>query len=107
MISIRRFSTEDRDEVLGLIQGIMNREFAQDAHAYPTADLDDIETTYGNLGEAFFVAVNGKKIVGTVGIKKEDDRTALLRRLFVSPDYRGQKIGEKLIQRALQFCEEV
>jgi GNAT superfamily N-acetyltransferase len=27
--------------------------------------------------------------------------------MFVSPDYRGQKIGSKLVERALQFCEEV
>ena len=107
MISIRRFAENDHDEVVALIQGIMAQEFAQDAHAYPTADLDTISDTYGSLGEAFFVAVDGKKIIGTVGIKKEDTRIALLRRLFVSADYRGQKLGSKLIQRALQFCEEV
>lgn len=107
MFSIRRFSDGDHDEVIGLIKGVMSDEFSQDAYAYPTADLDTISETYGGLGEAFFVAVDGKKIIGTVGIKKEDDRIAMLRRLFVSADYRGQKVGSKLIQRALQFCEEV
>ena len=107
MISIRRFAEEDHDAVVELIKGIMSREFAQDAYAYPTADLDTIPSTYGGLGEAFFVAVDGKKIIGTVAVKKEDDRIALLRRLFVSTDYRGKKIGAKLIQHALNFCEEV
>jgi len=107
MISIRRFADGDHDEVISLIKGVMNQEFAQDSYAYPTADLDTISDTYGGLGEAFFVAIDGKKVVGTVGIKKEDDRIAFLRRFFVSPDYRGQKIGTKLISRALQFCEEV
>lgn len=107
MISIRRFSDSDHDAVVTLIKGVMDVEFAQESYAYPTADLDTIAETYGGLGEAFFVAVDGKKVVGTVGIKKEDDRIALLRRMFVSADYRGQKIGTKLIQRALQFCEEV
>lgn len=107
MITIRRFAEEDHDEVVALIQGVMAQEFSEDTHAYPTADLDSIKETYGGLGEAFFVAVDGKRIVGTVGIKREDDRIAFLRRMFVSPDYRGQKIGSKLIERALQFCEEV
>ncbi len=107
MISIRRFAETDHDAVVDLIQEIMGKEFAQDAHAYPTADLDTITETYGGLGEAFFVAVDGKKVVGTVGIKKEDDRIAFLRRLFVSADYRGQKLGTQLIQRAMHFCEEV
>ena len=107
MMSIRRFAEEDHDDVIGLIKGIMTQEFAQDSYAYPTTDLDTISETYGGLGEAFFVAVDGKKVIGTVGIKKEDDRIALLRRFFVSPDYRGKQIGMKLMQRALQFCEEV
>ncbi len=107
MITIRRFAEGDHDDVVALIQGVMSKEFAQDAYAYPTADLDAINDTYGGLGEAFFVAIDGKKVVGTVGIKKEDDRIAFLRRMFVSPDYRGQKIGSKLVERALQFCEEV
>ena len=42
MISIRRFCDNDHDEVIGLIQGIMSKEFAQDSYAYPTADLDTI-----------------------------------------------------------------
>lgn len=107
MMTIRRFVDGDHDDVVRLIKGVMSQEFAQDAYAYPTADLDTIADTYGGLGEAFFVAVDGSKVVGTVGVKKEDERIALLRRVFVSPDYRGQKIGTKLIARALQFCEEV
>jgi hypothetical protein len=71
MITIRRFAEGDHDDVVALIQGVMSKEFAQDAYAYPTADLDAINDTYGGLGEAFFVAIDGKKVVGTVGIKKK------------------------------------
>jgi GNAT superfamily N-acetyltransferase len=46
-------------------------------------------------------------VVGTVAIKKEDSRVALLRRLFVASTHRKLKIGKRLIDRALDFCREV
>ncbi len=90
-----------------LIERILKQEFPSESQAYPTQDIEDVTRSYGNLGEAFFVAIDGEKVIGTVGIKREDDRTAFLRRLFVSTEYRGKKIGEKLVERAIQFCTEV
>lgn len=107
MVEIRRFAPGDEASVRKLICGIMNEEFKEDQAAYPTEDIDDIPRSYGGIGEAFFVAANGHEIIGTVGLKKEDDRTVLMRRLFVSKSHRKQQIGTRLIQRALRFCEEV
>ena len=100
---------DDETAVVDLITGIMDREFHDAKHAYPTEDVECIEKAYGGIGEAFFVAVDNKsqRVVGTVAIKKEDDRVALLRRLFVAPTHRNLKIGKRLIDRALEFCREV
>ena len=109
MITIRRSVQEDDTAVVDLIGSIMDSEFHDAKHAYPTEDVECIEKAYGGIGEAFFVAVDNKshKVVGTVAIKKEDDRVALLRRLFVAPTHRNLKIGKRLIDRALDFCREV
>ncbi len=107
MITIRRFSPSDGSSVQKLISGIMDSEFHAVREAYPTKDIERIEDAYGGLGEAFFVAVNGQKVIGSVAIKKEDERVALLRRLFVDPQYRKQSLGIKLIDRAIKFCDEV
>ncbi|HNX68578.1 MAG TPA: GNAT family N-acetyltransferase [Candidatus Omnitrophota bacterium] len=109
MITIRRSTKEDENAVVDLINSIMNREFREVKQAYPTEDVECIDKAYGGIGEAFFVAVdNGtQKVVGTVAIKKEDGRVALLRRIFVVPTHRNQKIGKRLIDRALDFCREV
>ena len=107
MLTIRRVTPEDQEQVVQLIHEIMEQEFKDDRAAYPTQDIENISQTYGKLGEAFFVAVTEKRIVGTAAIKKEDDRVALLRRLFVARDFRKQDIGLKLIDKALQFCDEV
>jgi GNAT superfamily N-acetyltransferase len=107
MTTIRRFAQDDAVSVRALINEIMGREFSEDRAAYPTEDIDQIERTYGGIGEAFFVAVNGQDVIGTVAVKKEDDRVALLRRLFVLSDYRNRQIGRKLVDRALKFCDEM
>ena len=107
MITIRRVTPEDQSQVVELIQEIMDQEFMDERAAYPTHDIENIEQTYGRLGEAFFVAVNGNRIVGTAAIKKEDDRVALLRRLFVVPAFRKRQIGLKLIDTALRFCDKM
>ncbi|MCI0595131.1 MAG: GNAT family N-acetyltransferase [candidate division Zixibacteria bacterium] len=107
MIDIRRYHAEDEQGVRDLISQIMAEEFREDQEAYPLDDVEDIERTYGGLGEAFFVAAADRKIVGTVAIKKENERVALLRRLFVSVPYRKQRLGLKLIDFALAFCDKV
>lgn len=109
MVTIRRCSKEDEIAVVELISSIMNNEFREVKHAYPTEDVESIEKAYGGIGEAFFVAMDGHshKVIGTVAIKKEDGRIALLRRLFVAPSHRNQQIGKKLIDHALEFCREV
>ena len=107
MITIRRFTPGDEQHVQDLIVTIMNSEFKTESAAYPVDDIRNIPTAYGKIGEGFFVAEDNSRIIGTVAVKKEDDRVALMRRLFVAPQYRNQKIGAKLIDRALHFCQEM
>lgn len=106
-IVIRKIKKEEYDQARNLIVSIMRGEFSEDIDAYPLQDIDNIETSYGNLGEAFFVAVQNGTVIGTCGVKREDDRTAFLRRIFVHPDYRRQQCGSKLMDRAIEFCREV
>jgi len=109
MITIRRSAKQDESAVVDLITGIMDKEFHDAKHAYPIEDVECIDKAYGGIGEAFFVAIDNQtnKVVGTVAVKKEDERVALLRRLFVAPSHRNQKIGKRMIDRALEFCREV
>lgn len=107
MIKVGRFKPQHQEAVKTMIGRIMTEEFGDALNAYPMDDLSQVDKSYGALGEAFFVASEAERVVGTVAIKKEDERIALLRRLFVSPDYRGQKIGSKLIEAALKFCKDV
>ena len=107
MITIRKCQSNDEEAARELIVETLHQEFPKDIQTLPLEDLDDISSSYGKLGEAFFIALSNGKVVGTVAIKREDERTAFLRRLFVSPDFRRKRIGSDLIERAIEFCREV
>lgn len=107
MVQIRRFEGRDSEPIKKLIDEIMNGEFQEEQAAFSPEDLEALNDSYGELGEAFFVAEEGSRVVGTVGVKREDDRVALIRRIFVAPKYRRKKIGLRLLNRAIEFCEGV
>ena len=106
MITIHRCLENDESSARDLVLGIMNHEFPKLRDSFPTEDLNHIQSSYGSAGEAFFVAVNGAKVVGTIGVKHEDKRTALLRRLFVDDQYRRRQIGSQLVEHAIKFCRQ-
>lgn len=106
-VKIRHLKLDDIPAVKRLISEIMNGEFAEEKAAFSLEDLDSLMDSYSRLGEAFFVATDGKKVVGTIGVKREDDRVALIRRIFVAPEYRKRQIGHRLLSRAIEFCQEV
>jgi GNAT superfamily N-acetyltransferase len=105
-MKIRRFTTRDQGQVKKLITGILANDFAMDQRAYPHSDLDSISKVYGGGREVFFVDENEGHIIGTVAVKEESKDTAILRRLFISPKYRGKGYGRLLIEKALGFCKE-
>ena len=107
MVTIRKCHESDQKAAKELIANILKEEFPKESTAFPIEDLNNINHSYGKLGEAFFVASENGSIIGTVAIKQEDERTALLRRLFVDTTFRRKKIGSQLIDRAIDFCREV
>ena len=107
MITIHKCEKTDEAGARNLILKIMSEEFPHEQRSFPTDDLKEISDSYGKLGEAFFVACENGRVVGTVGVKQEDERTAMLRRFFVDRAFRGKRVGTQLLSRAITFCREV
>ena len=107
MLKIRRINQEDNSAVKSLVSSIMRHEFVESAQSYTTDDLEDTFAHYNGTNEAFYVAEKPEGcIVGTVGIKCDSPKTALLRRLFLDKELRGKGYGSKLVQCALEFCKK-
>ena len=103
-MKIRTFQDGDETAIKALIHSILNGEFQIEKKAYSESDLDMISKVYSGERNAFLIGEEDRKIIGTVAIKEDDRHTALLRRLFIDPSYRGKKYGSQMVDEALSFC---
>lgn len=104
-MEVREYKPDDSVGVKNLILAILEKEYPFDRSAYQDSDINDISGTYSGEGNAFFVIEKDKKIVGTVGVKKDTKDCALLRRLFVDEYHRGKGHGTALLKKAIEFCQ--
>src|SRR6266540_2853768 len=122
-INIRKYIEGDRNEVIRLISDVLVNEFKfiLDFDKLDS-DLAQIEYHYNVTGGGcFWVSElsekrgvdkreNKKRIVGTTAIRKLDqfdpEMTAELKRMYVSKEYRGLGIGQRMLNRAIDFAKK-
>jgi ribosomal protein S18 acetylase RimI-like enzyme len=71
------------------------------------SELDSISAKYNAPVGALLLAYDQNKPVACAGVRQIDENTAELKRMFVIPEYRGQKLGEKLLVMALQVAKDL
>lgn len=91
--SIRPWNDDDRDQVVGLITGIQQREFGLAITADDQPDLLDVKTFYRAGGGEFWVARHAGSVVGTIAAINIGDGLIALRKLFVGSQHRGRTPG--------------
>ena len=60
----------------------------------------------GGGRERFWVAEQGGRVLGCIGLSQESDRRARLRLMFVEPDARGLGLGRRLAEACIAFARE-
>ncbi|MFH1594166.1 MAG: GNAT family N-acetyltransferase [Candidatus Omnitrophota bacterium] len=103
-MAVRVYKPEDSASVRELILSVLEKEYPFDQSAYRDTDINDISGSYSGEGNTFFIVEEDGKIVGSVGIKRDSDKSALLRRLFVDEKYRQKGFGRDLLKNAIEFC---
>lgn len=103
---IRKFQEQDGPCVKKLVDSILFKEFPLSRKAYQIDDLDSISKAYNGPRDVFYVIDEDNKILGTVGVKEDTKRSALLRRMYVHPNCRGKGYGSLLIDTAINFCKK-
>ena len=71
------------------------------------AELANLRQRYGKPdGRLYLARVDGAP-AGCAALRRLNDRTCELKRLYVRPDFRGHRIGEALIRRILDDAREI
>ena len=89
-ITIARYVEQDRNAVAELIVAIQQEEFAIPITLDDQPDLLDIPGFYQVGNGDFWVARDGQRIVGTIGLREFAPGSAALRKMFVAKSYRGK-----------------
>ena len=116
MINIRRIEPHEIPLAKELIYRVAHRVFQdigplEDSIAYYESrgqlhDMDDVQKTYFDNDGTFLVITNQDQIIGTGAIRKLDDTTCELKRVWLLFEYHGQGLGYRMIQELLAFAHE-
>ena len=67
-------------------------------------DMDEVQSHYFGNNGMFLVALNGEQIIGSGALRKLDDETAELKRMWLLEAYHGQGIGYRLLSQLVDFA---
>ena len=67
-------------------------------------ELQELKTMYADPGGGIILCKKGNDYVACAGIRKINNKTAELKRMFVQPTYQGQGIGKILLEKAIEFA---
>ena len=69
-------------------------------------DMDDVQSNYFEAGGTFLVALNGEQVIGSGALRRVDDKTAELKRMWLLEKYHGCGIGYQLISQLIDFAHQ-
>ena len=108
MVEVRPYRADDREGVVALVSPIQREEFGVPIAPDEQPDLMNIEGFFGRGAGAFWVAVDGPHVVGSIGLLDIGDGSGVVRKMFVAAAYRGGAAGtaQRLLDALLARARE-
>ena len=69
-------------------------------------DLEDVQAHYFDNGGIFLVALDREEVIGSGALRKLDESTAELKRMWLLEAYHGQGIGYRLLMHLFDFARK-
>ena len=70
-------------------------------------EVNELPGIYAPPHGALLIAEDGAKIAGCVALKKVDDLTCEMKRLYVRPEFRGKGVGKELTMSIRKKAREI
>lgn len=70
-------------------------------------ELQQLNIKYGQPDGRLYIVYSGEKLAGCIGLKKMDELSCEMKRLYVRPEFRGLHIGKYLIQHIIDDAREI
>ncbi len=95
------------NQVIDHILNIQQNEFNVPISIEDQPDLNQIETYYQTNKGNFWLALENKKVIGTIALLDIDYQNAVIRKMFVNRNFRGPKyrVGQLLMNMLLAHAK--
>lgn len=96
-------------QLVDLINYCQNIEAKLNIKMAEQDDIFQIETYYQAKGGNFWIALDDtNKVVGSIALLPLNENTAVLKKFFTYPEFRGQpqRLGAKLYQQLITFAKD-
>jgi len=70
-------------------------------------EIKDLTQKYGKPFGRLYIAFADDKAIGCIALKKNDDTSCELKRLYVIPEYRKHNIGNILVKKIIDDAKEI
>ena len=104
---ITEFDRKYQDQVIEVVGKVLMelKVIPESDKPLQDEDLYQIPEVYKDRGR-FWVALEGKEVIGTVAIRDMGGFTAKLNRMFVLSNYHGKGVGQALFEHAIVFAKK-
>jgi ribosomal protein S18 acetylase RimI-like enzyme len=88
----------------------LNYEWIANFFTIEDHDREQLDNTYQYIiapGGQIFFALVGEEVVGTVALIRMSDEEFELAKMVVSPNFKGYKIGEKLLEASIGYSKQL
>ena len=69
-------------------------------------DMDDVQSMYFDRDGIFLVMIDAEQIIGTGAVRKINNETCELKRVWLLVEYHGKGLGYRMMQELLAFARE-
>lgn len=81
----------------------INAEFEQSMFSNASVPMKTVAHVIGNQ---FWVALDGKQLIGTIGVLLKKDHSAVVKSMFVTKEYRGTDVAHQLLSKLIDHCKK-
>lgn len=104
-MKIRKYKTKDKEQIIGMVSEILGNVFNGDPAQFKVLKEFNVKKDYVLYLVAETQGID-KKIIGTMALKKINNETVRLKRMYVRPKYRRRGIAQKLLNQIVKFARE-
>lgn len=104
-MKIRKYKLEDKEQIMEMVAEVLGNIFNGDPTQFELVKEFNITKDYLLYLVAETQGID-KKIIGTMALKKIDNETVRLKRMYVRIGYGRRGIAQKLLNQLIKFARE-